>query len=146
MTGSGHLLAIVLVPLLRYESWLIPALLILSLVLSFLFQVRRIRRAECWRLIWRESEAWLLLDERGEGLPVHCRFEFLSASLVVVGLAGQRRGQPRRWVLTPGSCTPDEWRRLHILARAAESPSGVVDDNVLGGKVDRHQNRVPGNL
>ncbi len=144
--GAIHLLPAALLPLLRYNSWLIPALLVLVLAVSLLVQVRTIRRAARWRLAWREAEGWLVLDEYRERESVHCRFEFLSARLVVVGLSCQRRPKYRRLVLTPGSCSADEWRRLHILARAADARSGVADDNVLGGKVDRHQNRIPGNL
>ena len=115
----------------------------LALGASLVWNRNQLSRQSAWLLL-KDASGWRLVREQ-QGYPVDCRFVFVASVLVVIKLRSP--GWPRAQLLafTKRGADGDNWRKLHVCAASARRSSGVTDDDVLGGKVDGYENRVPGN-
>ncbi|GEM_PF-3354285 len=128
---------------LTFGHWLVPLGLAAALLASLWWRLRTLGNQRDRELVLGPG-GWTLESPGQQPVAVSCGFVYLSPWLVVVTVAfrGQRRGVPV--ALVRACCSADHWRRLHSVARATRRGSGVLDDGVLGGKVDGHQDGVPG--
>ena len=124
------------------QYMVLTPLLLAVLALSYLWQHARYRRVRHRELVWHGGHWYLETgrDRQGAG----CTFEFISPLLVAARVEARDERAGFRLVFTADDCGAEAWRRLHIRARGQRA-SGVADNNVLGGEVDRHEDGVAGN-